>query len=122
MDKVTERVYVCEADLKEGQMRGLKVEFASLPKKRHQWLLVVKHRGKYHLLDAACAHSGYPLHTGKLDGNGVITCALHYAKFDCVTGQVVSEPAICENQVTFEIEVADGKVYWLRESDAGRKQ
>lgn len=116
MDKVTELVYVCDADLKDNEMRGIKVEYShSVSGKKHQWILIVKQKGNYYALDAACAHSGYPLHKGSLDADGVVTCGLHYAKFDCRTGQVVSDPAICENQDIFEIQINDGKIYWVRE-------
>ena len=52
MDKDLSRqsVYVCEADLKAGEMRGVKVQ--------GQWLLIVNHKGRYCALDASCAHSG----------------------------------------------------------------
>ena len=112
-----ERVYICDADLKEGEMRGVKVILDSShlqPDLHHQWVLVVNFKNRYYALDAACSHSGYPLHHGKLDGKGVITCPLHYAKFQCETGQVVSDPAICESQPTFEIEIFEGKVFLLR--------
>ena len=101
-----ELVYVCEADLKESELRGLKVE--------GQWILIANHKGQYYGLDAACAHSGYPLHKGKMDERGVITCGLHYAQFDCKTGCVVSDPAICGDQIVFEIKVNEGKVFWVR--------
>jgi nitrite reductase/ring-hydroxylating ferredoxin subunit len=100
-------VYVCEADLKEGEMRGLKVD--------GQWLLIVRHGGTYHALDASCAHSGYALFKGTLSPEGVITCPLHYAQFQCRTGAVVSDPAICEAQPVFRIESREGKIYWLRD-------
>ncbi len=100
-------IYVCEADLKENELRGLKVE--------GQWLLVVNHKNEYSLLDASCAHSGYPLHKGKVDESGVITCPLHYAQFDCKSGKVVSDPAICEDQPVFNMEVKEGKVFWLND-------
>ncbi|MBI1979762.1 MAG: Rieske 2Fe-2S domain-containing protein [Elusimicrobia bacterium] len=100
-------VYVCEADLKNGEMRGLKVE--------GQWLLIVRHKNQYHALDASCAHSGYPLFKGDLSADGIITCSLHHAQFECPTGTVVSDPAICENQPRFSIEVKEGKVFWVKE-------
>lgn len=101
--------YVCAADLKDGEMRGLKIE--------GQWLLIVNHAGRYHALDAACAHSGYPLFKGRMDENGVITCPLHYAQFQCRTGEVVSNPAICDSQIVFEIKIEDNKVYWLNKTE-----
>lgn len=100
-------IYVCDADLKEGEMRGIKVD--------GQWLLIVRHKNQYFALDAACAHSGYPLFKGNIDENGAITCPLHYAQFQCQTGAVISNPAICENQITFKIELKDGKIFWLKE-------
>ncbi len=99
-------LYVCEADLKEGELRGLKIE--------GQWIMVANHQGEYYGLDAACAHSGYPLFKGTLSPEGVITCGLHYAKFDCKTGCVVSRPRICEDQIVFKIRVQDGKIFWIR--------
>ena len=99
-------IYVCEANLQNGEMRGVKV--------KEQWLLIVRHQDQYYALDAACAHSGYPLFKGKLSPEGVITCGLHYAQFDCCNGNVVSNPAICENQQTFEIEVKEDKIFWVR--------
>ena len=106
MDEKLTRIYVCEADLKEGEMRGIKVE--------NQWLLIVHYQNRYYALDAACAHSGFPLFKGTLDADGVITCGLHYAKFQCQTGAVVSDPPICENQKTFKTEIKSGKVYWIK--------
>ena len=103
---MAELIYVCEADLKEGELRGRKVE--------GQWLLIANHKGEYFGLDASCAHSGYPLFKGVLSEDGAITCALHYAKFDCRTGQVVSKPRICDDQIVFKVEVKEGKVYWDR--------
>ena len=82
-------VYVCEADLLDRELRGVKVE--------GQWILIANSGGKYYGLDAACAHSGYPLFKGTMNQKGVITCALHYAQFDCKSGRVVSHPAICES-------------------------
>ncbi|OGR87038.1 MAG: hypothetical protein A3A86_00855 [Elusimicrobia bacterium RIFCSPLOWO2_01_FULL_60_11] len=100
-------IYVCEADLKEGELRGRKVE--------GQWILIVKHQGGHYGLDAACAHSGYPLFKGgTVDSEGAVTCPLHYSKFDCRTGAVVSKPRICDDQIVFKVEVKEGKVYWIK--------
>ena len=76
--------YICEADLKDGEMRGTKVG--------DQWILVVNFKNQYYALEAACTHSGYPLFKGTLDKDGVVTCSLHYAKFQCQTGAIVSDP------------------------------
>lgn len=119
----TQTIYVCDADLKEGEMRGIKVEYDSAADpsgatKRSQWILIVHYQKKYYALDAACAHSGYPLFKGTLDKDGVITCGLHYAKFQCQTGKVVSDPPICEHEPTFQIEVKEGKIYWLKKENA----
>ena len=101
-----EEVFVCAADLKEGELRGQKID--------GQWIMIVNHQGKYSAMDAACAHSGYPLFKGKLNEKGVVTCSLHYAQFNCRDGKVVSDPAICGDQIMFEVVVKEGKVFWLR--------
>ncbi len=101
------RVYVCEADLKEGEMRGLKVD--------GQWLLIVHYGERYYALDASCAHSGYPLFKGQMDSDGVITCPLHYAKYQCQTGAIVSDPPLSSDQPVFKIKVEEGKVFWIKD-------
>lgn len=102
----SEKIYLCEADLKEGELRGVKAE--------NQWLVLACYQGKTYALDAACAHSGYPLFKGKLDEKGILTCPLHYMQFDCRTGKVATSPPMCADQPTFPIEIQDGKIYWVK--------
>lgn len=99
-------VYVCEADLKDGELRGVKIG--------EEWIMIANHKGRYYGMDAACAHSGYSLFKGTLSAEGVITCPLHYAQFDCKSGCVVSNPRVCEDQIIYEISIKDGKVFWKK--------
>ncbi len=99
-------VYVCEADLAEGELRGFKID--------GDWIMIARHKDEFFGLDAACAHSGYPLFKGKLNEDGTITCPLHYAKFECRTGTVASNPRICDDQIVFKIAVKEGKIFWIK--------
>ena len=105
--RMASKVFVCEADLEDGGMRGVNVE--------GRWLLISRHRGEYSALDAACAHSGAPLFEGSLDPSGAVTCPLHYARFDCRTGEILSRPPICGDQTVFRIKVSNGKIFWLKD-------
>lgn len=97
-----EFTYLCPADLKPGEMRGLKIG--------GRGLLLINHEGAYYALDDTCNHAGYSLHKGHLEGT-VVTCFLHGAEFDVRTGRHVSDPPFCENQRTYAIEIRDGSVY-----------
>lgn len=48
--------------------------------------------GTYHAVQNECTHAGGPLCEGTLDGN-VVTCPIHRAQFDVITGAVVRKPA-----------------------------
>ena len=73
-----------EADLVEGQMRGLALE-------GHDLLLVRTKEGLY-ALDNQCTHGAARLSEGRLRGVRVI-CTLHGASFDCRSGAVLALPA-----------------------------
>ncbi|MBI4469273.1 MAG: precorrin-3B synthase [Acidobacteria bacterium] len=61
-------------------------------------------------LDNACAHEGGPLGEGSVQGTAV-TCPLHGWKFDCKSGQCLTERPY--RQRTYETKVEEGKV-WVR--------
>ena len=48
--------------------------------------------GSFYAIDDACTHRGGPLSEGSLDGKQV-TCPLHGAIYDVITGEVLSPPA-----------------------------
>ena len=49
--------------------------------------------GKYYAFDDRCGHAGARLSMGAINGN-VVTCPLHGAQFDCITGKKVKEPSL----------------------------
>ena len=55
-------------------------------------IMVVKLLGKCHAVDNRCTHAGGSLCDGNLNGQ-IITCPLHFAKFDVTTGEVKGPPA-----------------------------
>lgn len=97
-----ESVCLCPADLKPGEMRGIKVG--------ERYVLLVNVAGTYYAMGNVCTHAGYSLHKGMLDGF-IVTCILHGAEFDIRTGEHISDPMMCDNERTYPVEIRDGKVY-----------
>jgi len=56
----------------------------------HQ-LVICNAGGTFYAVDRRCGHMNAPLEMGTLDGS-VLTCALHCAQFDVVTGDALSGP------------------------------
>jgi nitrite reductase/ring-hydroxylating ferredoxin subunit len=48
--------------------------------------------GEIYAIDGSCTHRGGPLGEGRLEGS-VVTCPWHGARFDVMTGVVLSPPA-----------------------------
>lgn len=59
---------------------------------------------KYFAIDNICSHAGGPLCKGKFEGN-IVTCPLHFSKFDVTTGAVLSPPARVP-QKRYEVKVS----------------
>ncbi|MEA2015505.1 MAG: non-heme iron oxygenase ferredoxin subunit [Actinomycetota bacterium] len=56
-------------------------------------ILIVNYNGNYYAINGKCTHMGGDLSEGKLEGR-IITCPIHGAKFDVVTGKSISGPKI----------------------------
>ena len=54
-------------------------------------LIVCNCGGSYHAIDRRCGHMNAPLEMGTLDGS-ILTCAMHCAQFDVITGEALSGP------------------------------
>lgn len=53
--------------------------------------------GQFYAIDEQCGHMNAPMSMGQIRFNGekkLISCPLHYATFDIVTGQKLSEPVM----------------------------
>jgi nitrite reductase/ring-hydroxylating ferredoxin subunit len=66
-------------EIPEGTMKGFTVG--------NKQILVANVNGKFYATDALCPHKQAYLPNGKLKGN-IVTCPLHGAQFDVVSGKV----------------------------------
>ena len=57
-----------------------------------QRIAVFNLNGAFHAISDTCTHRGGPLSQGKVEGT-TVTCPWHGAKFDILTGNVLSPPA-----------------------------
>ncbi|PYS47946.1 MAG: non-heme iron oxygenase ferredoxin subunit [Acidobacteria bacterium] len=57
-----------------------------------QRIAVFNVNGAFHAISDTCTHRGGPLSQGKVEG-ATVTCPWHGAKFDILTGNVLSPPA-----------------------------
>lgn len=75
-------------------------------------LLVVNIDGNYYVVSNVCTHAGGDLSKGRLDGN-VVECPRHHARFDVITGKVVSKPKVG----FLRPDIKDLKVYQVKVVD-----
>ena len=54
-------------------------------------LVICNAGGSFHAIDRRCGHMNAPLELGTLDGT-ILTCAMHCAQFDVVTGEALAGP------------------------------
>jgi nitrite reductase/ring-hydroxylating ferredoxin subunit len=71
-------------------------------------ILVVNTGDRFYAFENRCAHMGYPLYFGSLDGQ-VLTCGFHYAKFDIKTGESLG--AVTKRHLRmFDVKIKDDDV------------
>ncbi|XP_033970844.1 apoptosis inducing factor mitochondria associated 4 isoform X1 [Trematomus bernacchii] len=93
---------VCqEADLKDGQMKEVKVG--------DQEVLLVRTQGQYSAVGSRCSHYNAPLIKGVLVGDRV-RCPFHGACFNVRTGDIEEYPGL-DSLPSYKVKVEDGKVY-----------
>jgi nitrite reductase/ring-hydroxylating ferredoxin subunit len=54
-------------------------------------LVICNNDGTFYAVDRRCGHMNAPLEMGTLDGS-ILTCPLHCAQFDVITGEALSNP------------------------------
>jgi 3-phenylpropionate/trans-cinnamate dioxygenase ferredoxin subunit len=54
-------------------------------------IMIVNLDGKFYALSDRCSHTNAPLSMGHIQ-DSIITCPMHGARFDIITGQKVSDP------------------------------
>jgi len=90
------------ADLAEGELRGVS---------HQRWhILLARRGGQLFALDNWCNHAGCLLSGGRIEEQKVI-CPCHEVGFDLATGEVVTEPVLCEGQATFAVHERDGQLW-----------
>jgi len=70
-------------DIAAGGMLGVKVNGLNL--------VVCNYGGSFYAVERRCGHAGAALERGALNGY-ILTCPLHYARFDIITGEVLGGP------------------------------
>ncbi|ADL19319.1 ferredoxin related protein [Acidilobus saccharovorans 345-15] len=83
-------------------------------------VLIVKHNGEFYAMDARCPHMGCGVLSDVEDGH-IAVCPLHKAKFDVLTGDMVSQPIVMpERKCEFNKELQPPlKTYRVRVSPEG---
>ena len=102
-------------DLKNGQKQEAEVEGIEGGK-----VILVKHDGQVHALNANCTHYGAPLIKGVVTGDGRLTCPWHGACFNIATGDVEDAPAL-DPLHKFDVITKDGAVF-VKGKEANIKQ
>jgi nitrite reductase/ring-hydroxylating ferredoxin subunit len=54
-------------------------------------IMIANLDGKFYALNDRCGHTNAPLSMGNIQGN-IVTCPMHEARFDVMTGKKVSDP------------------------------
>jgi len=61
-------------------------------------IMIANVEGKFYALSDRCGHMSARLSMGVLNDN-IVTCPLHYSKFDVTTGKLLSGPVMMESSV-----------------------
>jgi 3-phenylpropionate/trans-cinnamate dioxygenase ferredoxin component len=95
------RIVLGAADLKEGELRGYDLG--------ERAVCVARVHGRYKALDDWCNHAGCLLSGGRVEGN-LVVCPCHEVGFDLDTGANMTSPGVCDDQLTAEVRVEDGRL------------
>ena len=90
-----------DIDVAEGTLYGIDVN--------EEPVLLVRIGGALHAIGRICTHEYADLAEGELDGKCVV-CPLHGSRFDVLTGQALTLPAVLPEPV-YDVAVADGVIY-----------
>ena len=96
-----------DADVTEGALYGIDV--GTVP------VLLVRLNGAIHALGRICTHEYADLAEGELDA-GCVICPLHGSRFDVITGEALTLPALLPEPV-YDVLTVDGIVYAATRSE-----
>lgn len=72
-------------------------------------ICLVRFNGHVTAFADECTHQAFPLSAGNVQEDGTLECAWHGARFACLTGDAVREPAT-EPLTRFEVRIHGGRV------------
>jgi 3-phenylpropionate/trans-cinnamate dioxygenase ferredoxin subunit len=72
-------------------------------------ICLVRFRGQVTAFADECPHQAFPLSAGEVHADGTLECVWHGARFDCLTGEVVREPAT-DALTAYPVRVERGRV------------
>lgn len=90
-----------DADIPENALLG--VDLGDVP------VLLVRIGGDVHAMGRICTHEYADLAEGELD-DGCVVCPLHGSRFDVVTGQAMTLPAVLSEPI-YPVQIVDSVVY-----------
>jgi 3-phenylpropionate/trans-cinnamate dioxygenase ferredoxin subunit len=56
-------------------------------------ICLVRYEGRVAAFADECPHQAFPLSAGEVHADGTLECVWHGARFDCLTGAVLRDPA-----------------------------
>ena len=74
-----------------------------------QAICLVRFDGQVSAFADECTHQAFPLSAGEVHEDGTLECVWHGARFACLTGTVVREPAI-DPLTRYTVRVEGGRV------------
>ena len=72
-------------------------------------ICLVRFEGRVTAFADECTHQAFPLSAGEVHEDGTLECVWHGARFDCLTGSVVREPAM-DGLTVYPVRVEGGRV------------
>lgn len=90
-----------DSDIKEGRLKGLKVDGRTF--------IVGRYKGQLFAMDGKCSHFGFDLSYGTIK-DGVVVCPAHGAEFDLTTGKKMVHPGAKDMRV-YTVSVEGDDVY-----------
>ena len=70
---------------------------------------LVRFAGNVSAFADECTHQAFPLSAGEVHDDGTLECVWHGARFKCLTGEVVRDPAT-DPLTQFEVRIDAGRV------------
>jgi nitrite reductase/ring-hydroxylating ferredoxin subunit len=97
-------------EFEDGRVRAFRIDGRDVA--------VVRRGARFFAFENACTHSAFTFTGLRLQDDGTLVCASHFARFDVANGNVLDGPA-GRDLTLYAIRVADGDVFVLLQPDTG---